>query len=117
VTGEGYQLCAYDWELATIHVPQYDVAEFLSFVLPAEAPIEERHGYVEYYRLELEQASGEQFDAADFLRTFQYSSMDIAYNRLGLYTMAHTFKEYGFLPRVLKGHFNYVGAIYKELTS
>jgi NADP-dependent 3-hydroxy-3-methylglutaryl-CoA reductase len=117
VTGEGYQLCAYDWELATIHVPQYDVAEFLSFVLPAEAPIEERHGYVEYYRQELERASGEQFDAAEFLRIFQYASMDIAYNRLGLYTMAHTFKEYGFLPRVLKSHFNYVGAIYKELTS
>jgi hypothetical protein len=42
--------------------------------------------------------------------------LDIAYNRLGLYSMAHTFKEYTFLPRVLKSHFDYVKAIYRNLT-
>jgi len=26
-TADGLRLCAYDWELATIHLPQYDVAE------------------------------------------------------------------------------------------
>ena len=30
----GWRLCAYDWELATIGVPQHDCAEFLCFVLP-----------------------------------------------------------------------------------
>ncbi len=30
---KGAQFCLYDWELATFHLPQYDVVEFLCFVL------------------------------------------------------------------------------------
>ena len=30
-TAEGPVLCAYDWELATLHLPQHDLAELLGF--------------------------------------------------------------------------------------
>lgn len=31
--GDGYRLCAYDWELAQVHLPQRDVVEFLCYVV------------------------------------------------------------------------------------
>ena len=47
------QLCMYDWELAIIHVPQRDLAEFLIFVLPETSSAADINNFVEYYRLEL----------------------------------------------------------------
>ena len=46
-------LCMYDWELAYIHVPQLDLAEFLIFVLPETSSSADINNFVEYYRLEL----------------------------------------------------------------
>lgn len=108
---EGLRLCAYDWEMATIHVPQHDVAEFLSFTLPSTVTVEERHNYVNYYREQLEIATGKTLDSGKFLKIFDFACFDLAINRLGLYTMAHTFKDYRFLPRVLQTHFNYLVSV------
>ena len=103
-----FKLCAYDWELATIHVPQHDVAEFLSFILPPDTDIEVWDKYLDYYRECLEEASGETFESERFKEIFHYACYDMAVNRLALYTMAHTFKDYTFLPRVLNTIFNYL---------
>ena len=46
-------LCVYDWELAYIHVPQHDIAEFLMFTLSESTTKEEILEYVEYYRQKL----------------------------------------------------------------
>lgn len=107
-TPEGLRLCVYDWELAALHVPQYDVCEFLAFVLPPEVSPQVRLPYVDFYRKELEKQSGKHFDAGDFLEIFNLACLDFAYNRLALYGMAHTFKCYPFMPRVLNSHLNYV---------
>ena len=47
------RLCVYDWELANIHVPQHDLAEFLVFVLPETASVTDMNDSVEFYRQEL----------------------------------------------------------------
>lgn len=104
----GYRLCAYDWELATIHVPQRDVVEFLAFVLPPETPAAERLAWAHIYREQLEAATGSRLDAGAFEHVFNMAALDFLVNRLGLYTMAHVFKDYAFLPRVLEGQFRYV---------
>src|SRR5471030_868176 len=49
-SGAGARLCAYDWELATIHVPQHDVAELLAFVLPSAVDAREVEHYIELHR-------------------------------------------------------------------
>lgn len=36
------------------------------------------------------------------------ASLDFAMNRLLMYTMAHTYKDYLFLPRVVSSHFTYL---------
>ncbi len=94
------RLCAYDWELATIHVPQRDVAEFLAFVLPTDARPEEIEAWVGFSQEQEERATGRRFDTDSYRRGFALSLRDLAINRLLLYLMAHTFKQYKFLPRV-----------------
>ena len=97
----GTRLCAYDWELATIHVPQHDVAEFLAFVLPNKFDAELLWEHVEYARKALEKSSGTSVDEAQWRRGFQLSLRDLALDRFAQYTMAHVFKQYSFLEHAM----------------
>ena len=56
-------LCIYDWEMAAIGVPQWDVVEFLSFTLLPSASREVWLNLLEFYRQHLEYYSGNQFPA------------------------------------------------------
>ena len=51
----------YDWELATVGVPQYDVVEFLCFTLPPSTPPDAWLPLLEFYRQHLEFYSGVKF--------------------------------------------------------
>jgi thiamine kinase-like enzyme len=105
---EGHlRFCAYDWELSTFHVPQYDVAEFLSFVLDAERyPL--RSGYLEFYRKQLHQLTGCYADKELFKKVFRWAALDFGLHRIGMYMMAHTISPYPFLPRVVNSFFDTV---------
>jgi NADP-dependent 3-hydroxy-3-methylglutaryl-CoA reductase len=94
------RLCAYDWEMATVQVPQHDMAEFLTFVLPADVDVSEAEAWVGFCHEAAERAAGCRFDTATYHRGFVLSLRDMAINRLLLYLMAHTFKQYRFLPHV-----------------
>ena len=98
----GTRLCAYDWELATLHVPQHDVGEFLAFVLPAGFEADLLWEYVEYARIALEKSSEKPIDAAQWKRGFQLSLRDLALDRFAQYTMAHVFKQYSFLEYAMR---------------
>ncbi len=93
------RLCAYDWELATVQVPQHDMAEFLAFVLPPDVTHADAEGWLAFCQDASEQAAGFRFDPTSYRRGFVLSLRDLAINRLLLYLMAHTFKQYNFLPR------------------
>lgn len=101
-TGDGLRLCAWDWELATLHLPQHDLAELLCFTLfdPVD-PADIAH-YVELHRVELERHTGRVIDPAQWRRGYQLALMDLLVNRLPMYTMAHTFRHYGFMERVYR---------------
>ncbi len=113
--GKQYRLCAYDWELATWQVPQRDVCEFLAFVLPPQTPAAERERWVEVYRKALTTEVGEAISKGDFKQTYDAACMEFAVNRLQLYAMAHTFKDYQFLPRVLDSHYAYLETVLQRL--
>ncbi len=98
-------LCLYDWELATYNVPQYDIAEFLSFVLTPEN-YEQRLEYLEFYRQELHGLTGTFDDKAQFKKGFAFAALDFGLHRLGMYVMAHTVGPYPFLPRVIHSYFD-----------
>ncbi|SNC59428.1 Phosphotransferase enzyme family protein [Hymenobacter gelipurpurascens] len=99
------QFVAYDWELATYHVPHYDVAELLCFVLDTDR-YALRGTYLEYYRQQLHQLTGAYPDAEAFRHTFGVAALNFGLHRLGMYLMAHAVSPYPFLPRVVNSFFD-----------
>ncbi len=100
--GGGLRLCVWDWELATLLPPQRDLAELLSFVLTPRATREEVGHWVEVHRRNLERASGRKLEPERWRRGYALALFDFAVHRSALYAMAHTFRNYRFLPRVTR---------------
>ncbi|KAG0368977.1 hypothetical protein BC939DRAFT_439999 [Gamsiella multidivaricata] len=107
-------LCAYDWELACCHVPQRDVVEFLSFVLPPGSG--EWAHYIEYHRLALKATmerqqkltfpnSSRQFanlsSPQEYMEVAKIALMDFASLRVAMYGISNSFKKIDWLPRIL----------------
>jgi hypothetical protein len=95
---------AYDWELATYHVPQYDAVELLAFVLGPDR-YHLRAGYFEYYRQQLHAHTGRFADQAAFAEGTRLATLEFGLHRLGLYLMPHALSPYPFLPRVVESFF------------
>ncbi|MBF0117791.1 MAG: phosphotransferase [Desulfobacterales bacterium] len=110
-TEDGMVLCAYDWELATIHLPQHDLAELLVFVLNDKTTKEELKYYAEYHRKALEIAAGCSIDEKEWWVGFRCCVWDLVVNRLLMYMMAHTVKSYGFMERVFNTARRFVNII------
>lgn len=98
-------LCVYDWELATYHIPQYDVVELLCFVLDDDR-YTHRQTYLDYYRHALTRLTGLYTDQQAFDRGVKLAAFDFGLHRLGLYMMAHTLSPYPFIPRVVNSYFD-----------
>jgi len=109
------RLCAYDWELATVQTPQHDIAELLTFVLPEDVSGANLEGWITFSQQAEERASGERFNADRYRRGFVMALRDLAVNRLLLLLMAHTFKQYAFVPRVTNTLFRMLEAIDDEV--
>ncbi|MCB1674076.1 MAG: phosphotransferase, partial [Pseudomonadales bacterium] len=99
-------LCAYDWELATLHLPQHDLAELLGFTLFDPIERDEVDYYLELHRTELEKHSGQQIDRIMWRQGYILALMDLLVNRLPMYMMAHTFRHYEFMERVYRAFRN-----------
>ncbi|KAG0311091.1 hypothetical protein BGZ97_012086 [Linnemannia gamsii] len=104
------KLCAYDWELACCHLPQRDVVEFLSFVLPPGS--NEWSHYIEYHRLALKSAYNTQTQASgspaiilpsprEYMDLAKIALLDFAALRVAMYGVSNSFKQVEWLPRIL----------------
>jgi hypothetical protein len=104
----------FDWELATIDIPQRDAAEVLCFMLPAGSGPAEVGNWLDYHRRELELASGLTIGAAAWLRGFLLSLRHLMIHRLPLYTLMQRFRPQPFLPGVIRNWhrlYLYAGAL------
>jgi NADP-dependent 3-hydroxy-3-methylglutaryl-CoA reductase len=104
--GGELRLCAYDWELATLHLPQRDVAEFLCFVLGPTTNRRIVAHLLEVHRAALEKASGVRVDPQAYRDGYVYALLDFAVNRTMLLLMAHTFRHYPFMEHVVETLFH-----------
>ncbi|KAG0233461.1 hypothetical protein BGW42_007418 [Actinomortierella wolfii] len=118
-------LCVYDWELACCHVPQRDVVEFLSFVLPPGS--KEWSHYIEYHRLALKASLERRLNKGaslqstppsntntqiyrdfrfptqrEYLDVAKIALMDFASLRLSMYGISNSFKTVSWLPRIIE---------------
>ena len=98
---EGLRLCAYDWELSTLHLPQHDLAELLCFVLNENIDQRALDHYLDLHRRTLMESSGRDIDAGCWRAGYRYALRDLCINRLMLYLMGHTVRRYSFMERVL----------------
>lgn len=96
------RLCAYDWELATLHLPQHDLAELLCFVFNEEVDRSALDYYLEIHRCALEESSSRSIDVRAWREGYRYALYDLCINRMGLYLMGHTVRRYSFMKRVLR---------------
>ncbi|HEV8447014.1 MAG TPA: thioester reductase domain-containing protein [Gemmatimonadaceae bacterium] len=105
----GPRLCAFDWELATIGAPQRDLAEFLSFVMPPDAPQEAIARWIERYRLLLTVGSGTVLPRAEWEAGFRAAMCELLVDRLAFYAMIDRVRPQSFLPRVVRSWMNVFG--------
>ena len=121
--GAGKQdLCAYDWEVMTLSVPQRDVIDFLTFGLmmaPADVALAGFKGYMEFYRLMLCHAlSGRDDDFVElvtseenFYRTVDYAFMLHMLERFASFMMISKVMPIPFLPMMANFLFSYLETI------
>ncbi len=87
----------FDWDLATIHLPQRDICEFLSYALPLDFKEQQFLDYVELQWKQLTAYSKREIAGAEWLRGYLYSLYDYLIDRLGLILAVQEFE-----PRNIK---------------
>ena len=97
---QGPRLVAYDWELATLGLPQHDLAELLCYVLRSDVSLEAIDRLVERHRRALSRETGVDIPADQWREGFTYSLFDLALNRVAFTIAAHTFRHFPFMERV-----------------
>jgi thioester reductase-like protein len=95
-------LRVFDWELATLGLPQRDLAEFLCFALPPDHERAEGLHYIEHHRRMLERATGIAIDRNDWAYGFRLALFELAINRIPMYTLVHRIKPQRFLERMVQ---------------
>ncbi|MFL6657879.1 MAG: phosphotransferase family protein, partial [Massilia sp.] len=101
-TAAGLQLCAYDWELATLGLPQYDLVELLCHVLPDEGRGDIAASSMEAHRAALEAASGQALDRDAWRAGMALALRCFIICRIPMYVMVDRFRPQAFLPRVVR---------------
>jgi len=96
------RLVVYDWELATIGLPQRDLAEFLCFVLTPDVDAERITVLVERYRRLLERASGRPWPQDAWREGFRSAMALLLVDRLAFYAMIARVRPQSFLNQVLR---------------
>jgi hydroxymethylglutaryl-CoA reductase (NADPH) len=105
-TSDGLKLCAFDWELAAVGIPQRDLAELLAFVLPPDAPLAAISRWIERSRALLEAETGTRIERAAWSRGFSAALCDLLVDRLAFYAMIDRVRPQQFLPRVVRSWSN-----------
>ena len=100
-SGPDRRLCAFDWELATIGLPQRDLAEILAFTLSPHVEPGEVMQWIERYRLLLEHATQSRLDPHQWLLGFRYALGELLIDRLAMYALIDRFRPQPFLSRVV----------------
>jgi acyl carrier protein len=100
------ELCAFDWELATIGLPQRDLVECLAFMLPEDASRDDIESRIEQHRAALERESGFALHREEWEHGFRAALSDFLTDRLASYAMVDRIRRQAFLPRVARGWLN-----------
>lgn len=99
----------YDWELATIGLPQRDVVELLAFTLGTDSTAADVGRFLTVHARAVAAASPEAatlVTGSDWRRGYQLALREFLMTRLALYAAGHTQREFGFLPGLMRTAFH-----------
>ena len=83
------RLVLFDWECASIQLPQRDLVEFLSYAVSAQISDAQIDALIESARLELAERSHQKIDARAWLEGFRDSVYDLHVNRMACQLTLH----------------------------
>lgn len=96
-TEKGLRLVAYDWELATLDLPQRDLVELLAFVGP-----DDPGRWTEAHRVALERAAGIRLDPECWMAGAEHARRSLLLTRLTAYQVIHRVRRQSYLPRTVQ---------------
>ena len=102
-------LCAYDWELAQMHLPQRDICEFLCYVLDPSRGWRAvaTETMLEQYRRELQAASGCSIERADFQQDMALALEEFCTFKLLVQGITHQLLgKRGYFERLVRNSFD-----------
>jgi hypothetical protein len=83
------RLVLFDWECASIQLPQRDLVEFLSYAVSERISDVEITDFIEAARAELERRAGRRIDRSSWLEGCRCSIMDLHVNRMACQLVLH----------------------------
>ncbi|MFG2378320.1 hypothetical protein ACGFY9_43555 [Streptomyces sp. NPDC048504] len=104
----GGRVAVYDWELATVDVPQRDVVELLASTLGPDATADDVEHALTAHAEAVAAVSPEAaalVAGCDWRRGYQLALRTFLTTRLTLYLAGHSQREFGFLPGVVETAF------------
>jgi len=96
------RVCVYDWELATLGVPQHDLAELLVFALPTRADPAWVDAIVAAHHRALESRVGWHWTTAEWRRGVALSLDHLLLDRLPMYALQHLARPLPYLEQVVR---------------
>jgi hypothetical protein len=96
-------ICVYDWELASIHFPVYDLIEFLSFTA-STINDDELAELFKTFQQKISERSSIYANDTIYRASILCSAYDFGLHRLGMYMMAHSVGPYPFIPHVIRNY-------------
>jgi hydroxymethylglutaryl-CoA reductase (NADPH) len=94
-------LVAYDWELATVHVPQRDLVELMAFVVTPQATCADVAELIELHRMAVVRRCGVDLSRESWQAGYRWALWDFVSTRLQMYLLAHSHQALPFLDRVV----------------
>jgi hypothetical protein len=104
----GGRAVVYDWELATVDVPQRDVVELLACALGPDATQDDVEHALAVHAEAVAAVSPEAaalVAGCDWRRGYRLALRTFLTTRLSLYLAGHSQREFGFLPRLVETAF------------
>ncbi|WP_246204251.1 phosphotransferase [Streptomyces tailanensis] len=99
----------YDWELATVSLPQRDVVELLAFALGTDATTADVDRFLAVHAEAVAAVSPRAralVDGCDWRWGYRLAMQEFLMTRLALYAAGHTQREFGFLPQTVRTAFH-----------
>ena len=109
------KLALYDWECASIQLPQRDVVEILSYVINERTGCTEIAGFLDAARMQLAADSGQQVEPQEWLVGCRYALRDFHVNRMACQLSLHVTLKRPDIERVFRASMRILACVEKQL--